>query len=220
MGGDEISKSGLPDMDAAAKNKGESVGRKMVAGMSVVSALIGLGIGYAIFTFGDTKAYTKKIALVMQYDMQYAYLAAFIFSRMLSFVNVYPMIWKGRVMTGKSGNLRANMSIFREYNSDKIVVLDDGPDTGRYNRANRSLTHLTENMGGLLIGMLLACFCFPFPTLVLISVFSLGRVMHQVGYSNYGYGAHAPGFMLAMLSGNALDGLLLMVALKGFGVPI
>merc|ERR1712216_358433 len=153
MSGDELGKNGLPDMDAATKSKGEALGRKMVAGLSVITACIGLGIAYAIYTFGDTVAYSKKIALVLQFEMQYAYLAAFIFSRVVAFINVYPMIWKGRVMTGKSGNLRANMYIFKEYGSEKIVALDDGPDTGRYNRANRSLTHLTENMGGLIIGM-------------------------------------------------------------------
>eukprot|EP00976_Prorocentrum_cordatum_P036007 732334-Prorocentrum_minimum.AAC.1 len=130
MGGDEISKSGLPQMDAAMRNKGESLNRKMVMVLAVVPVLIGFGIAFAIFTYGDTAAYSKKISLVVQFEMQYAYLAAFIFSRMVSWVNNYAMIWKGRVMTGKSGNMRANMLVFREYNSDKVVVLDDGPDTG------------------------------------------------------------------------------------------
>eukprot|EP00242_Pyramimonas_sp_CCMP2087_P003729 CAMPEP_0198212460 /NCGR_PEP_ID=MMETSP1445-20131203/26160_1 /TAXON_ID=36898 /ORGANISM="Pyramimonas sp., Strain CCMP2087" /LENGTH=219 /DNA_ID=CAMNT_0043886909 /DNA_START=132 /DNA_END=791 /DNA_ORIENTATION=+ len=218
MGGDELDKSGLPEMDAATRDAGEATGRKMVSAMSVIPVLIGSGIAFAIYTFGDTAAYTKKIALVTQFEMHYAYLAAFIFSRMVNFINVYPMIWKSRVMKMKSGNLRANMSIFREYNSDKVVVLDDGPDTGRYNRANRSLTHLTENGMGLCVGMLLACFCFPFPTLVLICAFAVGRLSHQIGYSNYGYGAHGAGFGIATVAAVTLDGLLLGVAMKGFGL--
>eukprot|EP00976_Prorocentrum_cordatum_P058613 1173217-Prorocentrum_minimum.AAC.1 len=67
---------------------------------------------------------------------------------------------------------------------------------------------MTETFGELALGMVLAAFCFPFPTMVCICVFSLGRVLHQIGYSNSGYGAHAPGFMLAMVSNAAVEGLL------------
>ena len=34
-------------------------------------------------------------------------------SRTCAFVNLYPMIYKSRVMRGKSGNLRANMYVYK-----------------------------------------------------------------------------------------------------------
>ena len=58
---------------------------------------------------GDSKFYDTKLALVKSWDLQWAYLSAFFFCRMVSFLNTYPTIFKSRVMRGSDGNLRANM---------------------------------------------------------------------------------------------------------------
>ena len=215
MGSDNIGKDGLPEMSLDERNNGEATTMKLLMGLFTIPVVIGYCIAYAIYTFGSTAAYAQKIALVVSYDMHYVYLAAFIISRLTVWLNNYPMLAKSRVMTAKSGNLRSNMYIFKEYNSDKTVVLDDGEETGKYNRANRSLHHYVENVPGLLVGMPLAGFCFPMAAVVLVSIFAVGRILHQSAYTK-GYGAHAPGFMLAMLSAATMDGVILLVALKGF----
>ncbi|KAK3275399.1 hypothetical protein CYMTET_16470 [Cymbomonas tetramitiformis] len=213
MGADDLGQDGLPAMDVAERDSNEAKGRKMFMFIMVAPVALGLGLGSAIYNFGDTSAYDKKISLVVAYDLQFAYLAAFVFCRLVSFLNMYPMIAKSRVMRGKSGNLRANMYLYREYGSGKIVTLDDGEETGRYNRANRSLHHFTENMGGFLVGMVLAGFCFPFPVFVMTCTFAIGRIMHQIGYSNKGYGGHGAGFGIATLSTAGVEGLILLTAL-------
>jgi len=53
--------------------------------------------------------------------------------------------------------------------------------------------------------ILLAGKVFPFPTFVLTGAFVLGRILHQAGYSKSGYGGHALGFVVAMISTVTLE---------------
>jgi len=76
---------------------------------------------------------------------------------------------------------------------------------------------MIENFGAVLLGLPMAGNVFPFPTFCAAVAFCVGRVMHQVGYTT-GYGAHGLGFMIAAFATVAIEGMLLMVALKGFGV--
>merc|ERR1712146_320931 len=94
------------------------------------------------------------------------------------------------------------------------VVLEEDGDIGKYNRANRSLHHYTENLAGFFLAVPLASFIFPAATFVLVLVFAIGRLWHQVGYARKGYGAHGGGFGLAMLAQMILDGLLFVAALR------
>ena len=218
MGGEDTCPRGLPDMTPAERDEGAKTGKTMVTVLSVVPALIGLD---AIYSFGSTAKYDAKLAIVTEAEMYWVYLGAFVISRMVGFVNTYPMIFKSRVMRGKSGNLRANMYIFKligeQSSKPNAVVLDEDGDAGVYNRANRSMHHMVENSPALGCVLVLSGFVFPFPACVLACAFALGRVVHQVGYTS-GYGAHAPGFMLSMLAMEGLCGQTLLVALKGLSV--
>jgi len=123
------------------------------------------------------------------------------------------------VMRFGSGNLRANMMIYKEAGSKDTnhIVLDTEGVIGSYNRANRSLTHFTENSLPIVLCIMLSGRVFAFPTFVLTAVFCGGRVMHQVGYASIGYGAHAPGFLAASLSAAILQGFCLLIAAKNLG---
>ena len=66
--------------------------------------------------------------------------------------------------------------------SSYIGMVEEG-DVGKYNRANRSLSHFVENMGSFLVSFVLAGFVFPFPVFMLMLIYSIGRVLHQTGYS-------------------------------------
>ena len=78
------------------------------------------------------------------------------------------------------------------------------------------MNHFVENGMSVVLSLLMNSFVYSFPTLVLIAVFALGRVTHQIGYANYGYGGHGLGFVLSTVSTEALNGLLLLTTLKGF----
>lgn len=211
---------GLPEMTEAEREKGASQMKKFVGVFMVGSPAIGFALALAIHALVPNHSYEKKLAIVQEYELQYLYLGAFLIVRTVMFVNLFPMIFKGRIMRGNSGNLRANMYIYKvagpSSEPPKMVVLDDGGDVGSYNRANRSLTHMVENMPSALLALLLAGAMYPKAILGLCACFGAGRVMHAVGYTK-GYGSHGAGFGLASLSAFAAEGLLLVTVFKGFG---
>lgn len=160
------------------------------------------------------------MALIKANDFHFAYLTSFIFSRTISMLNFYPLGWKQKIMSMKAGNLRANQILYKSLvdksdNAEYIGMVEDG-DVGAFNRANRSLHHFVENGSAIVACVALSSFVFPKQTCVLASIYCLGRIIHQRGYST-GYGSHGAGFGLAMISGIVIDGLNLLVAAKGFG---
>jgi hypothetical protein len=205
-------------MTSEERDAGEAKGYKGLAIGTVITVAIGFGIAYGIYA-GDSKFYDTKLALIKSWDLQWAYLSAFLFFRVVSFLNTYQTSCKSRVMRGSDGNLRANMYIYKQINGSGLpVVFDDGPDTGKYNRANRSLHHFTENMAPVCMAMILATLVFPKPTFVVMLFYCLGRMLHQVGYTQKGYGmqGHAPGFILQAFAMGTLEGMMLMVCIKAF----
>jgi len=173
-----------------------------------------------VYNNGKTALYDKHIAGLAE-DEGYFFAAAAVFGLVVDWVNNYPMLYKTMVMRFGSGNLRANMMIYKSAGGDAkapYVILETEGPVGSYNRANRSLTHLIENSLPVVLSILLAGRIFAFPTLCLTSLFALGRILHQFGYATVGYGAHAPGFMLASASSAVLQGLCLMVAAKNLGL--
>lgn len=280
MGSDneKLTPEGLPDIPVAERDASEASARKTVAGFTVVASAVGLGIGAAIYYVGGKAAADEKIAAVTKEDLAWAYLAAWFFARTVQFANFYPVIAKARVMRAKSGNLRANMYVFKSSGENAVpgvVVMAAEGDVGKYNRANRSLHHLTVralpvpgdgptpvlksplpsarvalaagehgarahdhvSRGAMLpVGGFCTSrrpVCVPWPRRMLAEVLSaarpylfqvcilvwcVGRIMHQIGYSNGGYGAHGQGFMLASLATEALNGMVLFVGLKSLGV--
>jgi hypothetical protein len=181
-------------------------------------------IGYGVFFFSDHSRSEPKIQLIAKYELQYLYIAPIIFSLLVRHLNFYPLIYKSRVFNINSKNLRANLYVYRALKGDgekgyqgTAVVLDEEGHVGEYNRANRSLTHFTENNGAFLASFLLAGFVFPFETLVATAIFAFGRFIHQVGYT-IGFGSHGPGFGLSLFSSLLVEGLCSVVVLKSFGL--
>jgi len=218
-GAKDVSNAGLPEVDPHGFTKG----LPLFGGLLLVPRLIGYGIAFAIHKYGKTTLYDKNIKKLGE-DVGYVYVAAVLIGFMSSWLNNYPMMYKTMVMRTGSGNLRANMMIYKEAGGKAdapYVVLEESGPVGAYNRANRSLTHFTETSGSVLICTLLAGYIFPFPTMVLTAIFTVGRILHQVGYSSpKGYGAHAPGFILVMITTMTLEMLCLLAAMKKFGGPV
>lgn len=213
---------GSNGMPVVSEEDMESAGAKvpiMLSVMMIVPRLIGCGIGFLIFKFGAHDSYKEQISFLAPKSLGFLYLSAALFSALVQWLNVFPMVYKEKL--SMKGNLRANMQFFRVNTMDKplpYVVLEEDGVIGNYNRANRSLFHFNENLGGVLLCLLCAGFVFPLPALICTSIFALGRVLHQIGYSSGGYGSHAPGFALAQLATASLEGLTTIAALSSFGV--
>ena len=146
----------------------------------VVLQLIGLGIVWAVFTWGSTDDYDLRIAVIKAGDLHWPVLAIALYHYMVIFLNVYPMVFKERCM-GK-GNVRANLFIYRlaaeEPNESSAVVLHEDGELGKYNRANRSIHHYLENANTLLLSAPLCYYVCPFPTFVVILASCAGRILH------------------------------------------
>ena len=66
---------------------------------------VGFGLGYAISNYASSAATDAKIAWVIKEDFHWAYMTSFVFSRMISYLNMAPMAFKSRIMTGKAGGI-------------------------------------------------------------------------------------------------------------------
>jgi len=195
---------------------------------SVMPLLIGFAIAMAIYHFGAKAAYDAKIDTVGKLDLQWPFIGAILISVVTRFVNFFPMTLKNAAMDSKAathaGNIRANMYLYKVNVPEgkapmPPVVLEEDGAAGMYNRANRSLHHHTENIPGVLLCFVASGFVFPFPSLVLAAIFSVGRAAHQIGYTGR-YGSHGVGFMLATITTVVLEGLVLVASLKAAGVSI
>ncbi|CAK9077308.1 Pentatricopeptide repeat-containing protein At2g41720 (Protein EMBRYO DEFECTIVE 2654) [Durusdinium trenchii] len=188
-------------------------------GLALPRAIAG-AIAVAIWRKWDTQQYEQNIANLVKGEHGYLYAAAALFGLMVHWINQFPMIYKHMLMRMNSGNLRANMMIYKQLGAKEdapYVVLETQGPVGCYNRANRSLFHFTENSLAFVLCLLLAGVIFPLPALALTACFSVGRVVHQIGYATAGYGGHALGFLIAMLSDMTLQMLCVLVAIKSLG---
>eukprot|EP00413_Alexandrium_margalefii_P048040 CAMPEP_0204590872 /NCGR_PEP_ID=MMETSP0661-20131031/50037_1 /ASSEMBLY_ACC=CAM_ASM_000606 /TAXON_ID=109239 /ORGANISM="Alexandrium margalefi, Strain AMGDE01CS-322" /LENGTH=237 /DNA_ID=CAMNT_0051600941 /DNA_START=58 /DNA_END=771 /DNA_ORIENTATION=+ len=215
------SKDALPPVDALGFWKF----LPMFAGVLVVPRVICFAVAMAIYKYGNRALYDKNIAALGDSERGYLYAAAALFGFLVTWLNNYPMLYKSMVMRFRSGNLRANMLIYKVVTGQTVgdepsyVVLEtDGP-VGSYNRANRSLHHFGENALPAVLCLVLAGSIFPFPALAATGAIAVGRILHQVGYSAIGYGGHALGFAMATLATTTLEMLCLLTALKSLGVP-
>eukprot|EP00802_Teleaulax_amphioxeia_P020800 Tamp_21100.p2 GENE.Tamp_21100~~Tamp_21100.p2 ORF type:complete len:230 (-),score=53.91 Tamp_21100:289-978(-) len=210
-----VGPDGMPDMTGAKPGSFAP----MLLGFTFIPLAIGLAIASAIYKYGSTGAYDSNMKTIIEKDMHWVYLAVVVFGRMIVFVNIVPMAYKSKM----TGNIRANMYFYKNI-GDKApgnaVVLQDTGDAGAYNRANRSVHHMIENFGAVVAGFGLVGAVYPFPMFVLTCVFAAGRMMHQIGYTT-GYGGHAVGFLMSnMIAATTVEGLCLLVALKGLGVAL
>lgn len=186
---------------------------------------IGFGIAYgSLFVDKSSQElHAKKMETLKALDLQWLYLALLILGKTISLLNFVPVTYK----KGLKGNIRSNPFFYEVKsgsNDEKkskteekpmIAYKDDGP-IGMYNRSNRSVQHMVENSGGFFAAIGPVGWLFPKQTLVLVSLFCIARIIHQQGYAK-GYGSHALGFVLSMMSISTMEGLSLLAFLKGVG---
>ena len=187
---------------------------------ATVPLAIGGGIAEALYHM-NADAYDLRIASVRAYDLHWPLFGAVLFGVLTRFLNFFAGPLKGPAMAGRAkGNIRANMYLYKVSEQDDSsppmppVILEDRGAAGMYNRANRSLHHFLESSPPFLLNFAPAGFLFPHAAFVLMCVFAVGRVAHQVGYTTKGYGGHGAGFGLALLASVILEGLVFVAALR------
>ena len=117
-----------------------------------------------------------------------------------------------------AGNLRANPFIYKMATQDgdegSVITLNVEGVIGSYNRGNRSLHHFLENSLPFVISLPIVGYIFPFATFILVSLFCIGRIAHQIGYAKGGWGGHVIGFLISRIVQSVVMGLLIVVYLK------
>ena len=203
--------TGLPEITEEEKNKKKCPATVGTSISMIVKQAFGVGIAWLIYFFGSTDEYNGTIKWWNERfntSYKWAFLTVPIYASLVIWLNLYPVRYKEIVMRG--GNMRANQFLYRPVvggdDAVSAVTLYEEGDKGRYNRANRSLYHFLEN--GLTVFTCLpgALLIFPFPTFVWVCIYALGRILHQLGYTLIGFGAHAPGFALDRLAMMTLIG--------------
>jgi len=175
-----------------------------------IALIIGFVIGSLTYRMGDTDTYDANIE--RSGATTWLCLSLVVLGRTVAYVNAFPMRFKGKF----KGNLRSNPFIYRTNDgTGPPIIFDESGIIGKYNRANRSLHHMVENIGPFLASLYFVGSIFPFPTFVLTCIFCIGRIIHQAGYTE-GYGKHGMGFLLVMLSTATVEGLLLVTATKTY----
>jgi len=213
---DQYGPDGLPVGDEKTREKEAAFAKKFLL-IIPIGRIIGFGIAFAIYRFGSTETYDASAKAAFNSDGKgtgaYVFFSAVLFSLLTAVLNMYPLISKARVMLKNQG-IRPNMYIFKINNPDgaksPCVILEEGGDAGKYNRANRSLHNHTEWASGLVFTAMCASHVFPFPVFVLLVIAAVGRLWHQVSYSASGFGAHAPGFGLFVVGYITLEMLTLI----------
>ena len=87
--------TGMPDISEEERAQGQTTGKK-ICGAVLPFIFIGIGIGIAsiIYSCGDKDKFDSRIEIVKLYDMQWAYLSAFLFGYLVIHLNLYPMQYK------------------------------------------------------------------------------------------------------------------------------
>mmetsp|Transcript_15846 Transcript_15846/g.18238 ORF Transcript_15846/g.18238 Transcript_15846/m.18238 type:complete len:221 (-) Transcript_15846:14-676(-) len=192
----------------------------LLAGILLIPLALGTALAFALRTIDNANSYRETITSLVSADKHWTYLAVVVFGRTLTFLNLFPTGFKSHL----KGNLRSNPFFYtvrdctgEKDDNDTIVSFIEDGDIGKYNRANRSIHHMVENFGAFLIGTVLVGDVFPKSVFVLVCIFSLGRVLHQVGYTTR-YGGHAAGFLLSIVLANSMmEGFCLLIFLDGVG---
>ena len=80
----------------------------------IVSSGVGGLVAVYIHRSGNTALFDRNIATLAENEQGYVFLAAVVFNLTVNWVNNYPMLYKTMVMRFTSGNLRANMQIYKQ----------------------------------------------------------------------------------------------------------
>lgn len=213
--------SGLPYLTEDEKDAGQSGACKGLIGLIVAPRLVGAIVASAIY-FPAKDWYDGTILrlgvmlqpgaapLTMETAQGtllwfgFVFCALGVFNILAQVLNILPMRFKSQVMKSDSGNLRANMLVYKVAGVDgerhevvgpdgnmqrlPYVVMEDEGELGEYNRANRALQHFNENAGVLPTLAVAGGFVFPLAVLVLASLYAICRIWYQIAYAEGGYG--------------------------------
>ena len=106
-------KTGLPMIDQETKDKKMKQAQFGQFIAPIVTTLIGYGIAYLVYHWGDIAKFDRNLRTVKSLELQWYAAAMVVFNITIQWMNQYPMRYKEQVMVGGAHNLRANMFVYR-----------------------------------------------------------------------------------------------------------
>eukprot|EP00928_Gymnodinium_smaydae_P088332 TRINITY_DN72439_c0_g1_i1.p1 TRINITY_DN72439_c0_g1~~TRINITY_DN72439_c0_g1_i1.p1 ORF type:complete len:217 (-),score=40.46 TRINITY_DN72439_c0_g1_i1:111-761(-) len=177
-----------------------------------VFGAIGVGVAFAVYSFGAKDKYDAKISLLASYELGWLYLSLFVIKLGILGININLAVHR------KTAKVNVpDQQVYTVFTGSSApmgyVLMEKEGDIGRFNRAQRALQNLFEQLPLFLVYLLAAGFVFPFPAFVLACFFMTMRIVSAVGYTTAPAGRMA-GNMLGGLGMEALQGLVLLAGAK------
>jgi len=180
---------------------------------TTVFTTICLGIAFAIYKFGSTEKYDKKIELLTAYDLGWVYLVMFAVKLGMFGININLGVAR------KAAKVNVpDQQVYKVHTPDDasplgFVLMESEGDLGRFNRAQRAYMNYLESAPLFFVYVLLAGFVFPFPTFVTGFYYAVMRIVAAVGYTQEPKGRMA-GNMLGNLGSGVLEGMVIIAGVK------
>ena len=173
--------TGLPRVDPVTQKRDGCVSLWTATIGTVLFSAVCFGAALTIFFMGSSHEYLIAMAEGSSKKMGAPCLAIWFFGVMVTWINLYPLLYKGQIM-GKSGNIRANQFIYKQAtdlngNQSAVILHEDG-EIGNYNRGNRSIGHFLENALPILVTLPIGFKVFPVPSALLFINYSIGRMVY------------------------------------------
>ncbi|CAE8585090.1 unnamed protein product, partial [Polarella glacialis] len=169
-------------------------------GLTIVFGGIGLAVACAIYTYGVTAKYEKKIGMLAEYDLGWVYLGLIVVKLGVMLININLGIQRKAAKINVPDQQVYSVYVEPGKPVFGYVLMEKEGALGCFNRAQRALQNFLEQAPMMLAMFFAAGFVFPFPAFVLAACFMGARVAAAVGYTT------APGGRMA---GNILGTLTL-----------
>jgi len=207
-----------PDSDSINSEQAERM--KYVKMLFVGIPIIGQVFAWTTYlvcgqVFGQQKLYDKKFEFVKEYQLGYVFLALWILSvaRIAVVINANAARAPARVDRPDQQVYKVMAASGPLADAPFVMMANTGPQ-GRFNRAQRALYNMDENLPVVLANTIAVASIFGPVVIGLVLLIAVGRIFFAVKYTE-SLNARGKGFMLCMLGEKWIEGLLLLCAILG-----
>eukprot|EP00446_Apocalathium_sp_SHHI-4_P061209 CAMPEP_0177424038 /NCGR_PEP_ID=MMETSP0368-20130122/72223_1 /TAXON_ID=447022 ORGANISM="Scrippsiella hangoei-like, Strain SHHI-4" /NCGR_SAMPLE_ID=MMETSP0368 /ASSEMBLY_ACC=CAM_ASM_000363 /LENGTH=219 /DNA_ID=CAMNT_0018894165 /DNA_START=73 /DNA_END=728 /DNA_ORIENTATION=+ len=129
---------------------------------TTVFTAICLGIAFAIYKFGSTEKYDKKIEVLTAYDLGWVYLVMFAVKLGMFGININLGVARKAAKVNVPDQHVYKVHTPGDASPLGFVLMESEGDLGRFNRAQRAYMNYLESAPLFFVYVLLAGFVFPF----------------------------------------------------------
>mmetsp|Transcript_737 Transcript_737/g.2243 ORF Transcript_737/g.2243 Transcript_737/m.2243 type:complete len:224 (-) Transcript_737:191-862(-) len=172
----------------------------------VLPTLIGTAVAVPILLFYPRKAY-KSINVLADFELGPVYLVIWVLKYFILLINANLGTARRRTKVNVP-----DQHVYQVYGgpaAGSFVMMADDGDMGKFNRAQRALQNLMEQLPMLLVELLLVGFVFPWEVMAIAILWGMARLKGATGYTE-DRKARMKGNMASMVLGGVLDGMLVV----------